>query len=255
MGIDLNEPSISSFGEFKVFKPITNEVTISNPLHAWLLMGVLIFVVVRPKSVSEGMKLLILLGAATFVLMSLAFKWQIFGGRFQLTFFNLMMPVVGIVLAQKLKRHWIWVISICFAIASLPWLLSIQSRPILSTEQSTSASILAIERESLYFANGRYLENPYQDMTTLILQADCKAVGIFIPGAGAEYPIWALLGAPNRDLRIEWIVAGTPSQVYRDQTFEPCALICDGCPTEWEDFNGIPISYNRSGYRLYMDHP
>jgi hypothetical protein len=49
-----------------------------------------------------------------------------------------------------------------------------------------------------------------------------------ISGAGAEYPYWLLLGAPRDDLRIEWIVAGTPSAQYSDPEL-PCAIICDTC--------------------------
>jgi hypothetical protein len=92
-------------------------------------------------------------------------------------------------------------------------------------------------------------------MTDTIQEADCTKVGIMLSGSGAEYPLWVLLGAPNPDLEIEWIVSGTPSENYRQDDFQPCAVICEKCPQEWEQFSGLPLLYQNGNFRLYhVDH-
>jgi hypothetical protein len=115
--------------------------------------------------------------------------------------------------------------------------------------------VLTTPRQDLYFANGEYLKVPYLEMSSTIKGAGCKAVGISIPGASAEYPIWVLLGAPDQNLQIEWIVSGTPSARYEDASFKPCAVICDSCPGSWETVRGLPLTYDRPPFRLYLDGP
>lgn len=87
-------------------------------------------------------------------------------------------------------------------------------------------------RQKLYFANGTYLFEPYNDLTRKIKEAHCDEVGIMLSGNGFEYPLWVLLGAPRETLEIEWIVAGTPSALYEDPNLTPCAVICENCPQD-----------------------
>jgi hypothetical protein len=90
-----------------------------------------------------------------------------------------------------------------------------------------------------------------KSVTGIILNSQCRDVGIAISGAGAEYPYWVLLGAPRHDLRIEWIVAGTPSAQYSDPYFQPCAVICDTCGDE-QLFRGLPLLTQFRDINLYM---
>ncbi len=77
-----------------------------------------------------------------------------------------------------------------------------------------------------------------------------------LSGSGAEYPLWVLLGSPDPDLEMEWIVSGTPSETYRQEDFQPCAVICEKCPEEWERFRDLPLSYQNGNFRLFiMDDP
>jgi hypothetical protein len=78
-------------------------------------------------------------------------------------------------------------------------------------------------------------------------------VGVLISGGGADYPLWVLIGAPDADLRLEWIISGPPSTRYRDMSFEPCALVCERCPQEWEMYRDLPLVYGHSNFRLYLD--
>jgi len=163
-----------------------------------------------------------------------------------------MVPVMGIILSERISPRMLWVLALLLPVCAAPWLFSIQSRPLIATSESSSESILTADRESLYFANGRYLEIPYQEMTGLIRESSCTSVGISLPGGAAEYPLWALLGAPASNYRIGWIVADTPSEKYSDILFNPCAVICESCPDEWETFRDLPMVYEKGPYRLYL---
>jgi hypothetical protein len=93
----------------------------------------------------------------------------------------------------------------------------------------------------------------YELIAETIVAARCQAVGLMLAGDGAEYPFWVFLGAPRSDVRIEWIVAGTPSARYVDPDFEPCAVVCDrSCPSEWTRVRDIPLHMELSGYRLFL---
>lgn len=64
---------------------------------------------------------------------------------------------------------------------------------------------------------------------------------MMLSGNSAEYPFWVLLGAPRKDLLIEWIVGGDLYQHYKDPNFHPCAIICESCPVEWDMLRGLPV--------------
>ena len=131
--------------------------------------------------------------------------------------------------------------------------MSVQSRPILPDDESRVGSVLVESRQDLYFGNGPYYQDPYIIITKRIMDAECESVGLALSGSSAEYLFWVLLGAPRKDLRIEWIVSGTPSARFVDPGFQACAVICDNtCPPEWDKVNSLPLTYHSSGYRLFM---
>jgi hypothetical protein len=91
------------------------------------------------------------------------------------------------------------------------------------------------------------------EITQSIRQKECQTIGLSLSGAAAEYPWWVMLGAPSRDLLIEWLVAGAPSSKYAPGDFSPCAVICDkSCPDEWTSVHGLPLAYQRAGFRLFI---
>ena len=251
MKLDVNDPRTTSVGAFKISAPTTNETSAGNSLHAWLSVPVLLLLLARPAR--TPLRIYALLVLLTFLIFSLVFKWQIFGSRYHMPFFLLFSPIFGMV-AERLGRSPVHVgLVIVFSVASWPWLLSIDSRPVVSRENiSNSASIFQASRRELYFSNAPYLRQPYEEMATLIKQRGCAEVGVSLVGAGLEYPIWVVLGAPDPALRLEWIVAGTPSEIYRDPNANPCAVICQHCPVS-NLYAGLPLIYQRTEFSLFMD--
>jgi hypothetical protein len=252
LGVDVNDPRTTAQGEFNIGNLTTNEDVTFNPLHTLLIGIVLIASLVLCKRAGRKLMIyqaLVILGFVTF---SFVFKWQIFGSRLLLPFFLLYAPVVGTFISLLVPAWAVSVVGVSLAASSFMWLVSIYPRPLIPLPGKTEwPSVLTASRERMYFTSIPGSYEPMKSITGRILDAGCEEVGIAISGAGAEYPYWVLLGAPRDDLRIEWIVAGTPSARYTDPIFKPCAVICDTCD-DAPSYRGLPLVAVQSKIRLYL---
>jgi hypothetical protein len=252
MGIHINDPDTTVTGSYGVNKPTTQEDLVGNPLHA-LIISIVMVVILIARRVRRSIAFVYALTvASTFLLFSLLFKWQIFGSRYHLPFFVLFAPAVGYILCKVLSPNFARLIAVIITVTAWPWLMNINSRPIIPNENSSVESVFKESRQSLLYANDRRMLTPHTTMVEMIQGRDCKAVGLMLAGGGAEYPFWELLGAPDDELYIEWIVSGTPSERYRSPNFQPCAVICESCPNEWKQTQGLPLEYRKAGYRLFI---
>ena len=251
MGLDVNDPRTTAFGEYKVRLTSTHEDTAGNGLHMLLILGFYLALLIRRRDWPFGVRYLAVCAGMGFVLFSLLYKWLMFGSRLQLPFFLIFAPILGWWLSRW-KPVWSRIaVSLLFA-ACLPWLLSLDSRPLIpNPNRSFVGSILTTSRRTLTFANGLYLLDPMAEMVESIKAAGCREVGILLEGNSVEYPLWVLLDAQEEGVHIEWIVAGTPSAQLEDPAFEPCAVICENCPQEWSTIRGLPLVYRQSVFSLY----
>ncbi len=250
IGVDLNDPRTTAIGEFTPFTPMTEETRSTNWYHAWLylLSGALMIVGFR-----RFRSLVFVYAAAalaTFVLFCFVFKWQVFSSRLLLPFFVLLAPVAARAVTAWFPSWLVGVLGAAILVACWPWLTGIDNRPLLPKAGSV-VTILNTPREDLYAWPGSIA--PHQAVAERILAQGCSTVGIAISGAGAEYPFWAFLGAPRSDLRIDWIVSGTPSGKYEDPDFAPCAVICDwSCPADSTTIRGLVLADTIGGLRLFL---
>ena len=252
MGIGVSDPDTTATGSFNVGRPSTHEDLVGNPLQALLILILFFLILVVRRIRNTSTLMYVITVATTFLTFSLLFKWQIFGSRYHLPFFVLFAPAVGFSLSRLLSPNVARIIVLILAVTSWPWLVSINSRPLIPTENSYVGSILFEPREKLLFANGLFMMEAHKDMAEMIREQECRNVGLMLSGGGAEYTFWVLLGAPDPDLYMEWIVSGPPSERLRSPDFEPCAVICERCPEEWEQTRGLPIRYRGAGYRLFI---
>ena len=254
LGIDPNDPRTTSTGTFRVRAPSTHEDLAANPLHfafgALVLAGLLWR---RPT----GWRQLAAYAAAIsagLLLFCWAFKWQAFGSRYLVPMFVVYVPVTATGMERLLQGRAVWAVALVFAVASWPWLTGIDSRPLVRRPDSLVGSVLIEPRQTLHFANAAYLQDALSSVGGLIVDAGCSTVGIALSGNAPEYLVWVVMGAPRPDLRVEWIVGGTPSARYADPSFAPCAVICDeSCPADWTTIRGLPLAYERAGYRLFLE--
>lgn len=254
IGLDVNDPRMTAHGAFKIATPTTNEDRAGNPLQAYALVGLVAFAArKRPAGLSTVLAYGFALAASVLVL-SYLFKWQIFATRYHLMFFVLAAPIAGLFMERLLSSRWVILLLVLMVLASVPWLLQIKSRPLVPVPgESYVGSIFTESRAVLYLANGTNLIEPYMEITNRILRADCNQVGLLLSGNAAEYPLWAYLQAPDKNLEIEWIVSGTPSEQYADPDFSPCAVICEGCPADWTEIRSLPLDYEVGQLQLYLD--
>ncbi|UCF60776.1 MAG: hypothetical protein JSV37_13615 [Anaerolineaceae bacterium] len=254
IGLDVDDPRITAITNYKVSKPTTNEDKTSNPLHALLILIVFFVLLIRRKEIEPEVIVLSLVVTVTFPTFSSLIKWMVFNTRLHLPFFVLYAPIVGYSLDRFLKPSGVRTLAAILLFASWPWLMSIHSRPLITNSKSFVDSVLVTPREDLYFANGWHLREPYLEMAEVIKESGCSSIGILLPGNGAEYPLWALLGAPRNAPRIEWIDAGITSK-YTDPDFVPCAVICQVCSEDETYFNELPRRYKHHAtkFQLFLD--
>jgi hypothetical protein len=252
LGLGLEDPATTSTGYFSIIPPNTGEDIAGNPLHAYLILIVSFLTLLVPRARNGPTLVYGLLVTSTFLLYCLMFKWQVFGSRLHLPFFVLFAPAVGIGLARLLTPQVARLVAILMLVASWSWLVSIDSRPLIPTDLSLVRSVLEETHQELYFANANHLVGPFTDMVNIIEESECKTVALMLSGGEAEYPLWVLLGAPDPELHLEWIVSDTPSKRYRNPDFQPCALICGSCPEDWESIRGLPLAFRDSGFRLFI---
>jgi hypothetical protein len=253
LGIDVNDARTTAHGVFKVREPTTNEDRAGNPLHFYLLVFLVGSMLWRRHEVPRIVWLYLLLLALGLVTLSYLFKWQIFATRYHLPLFVLAAPAAGYLMERIAPGGWILTFGSILMLASLPWLLQVQSRPLIPAEgDSYAGSVLTEPREVLMLANGRNLLEPYRELTRNIRESGCKEVGISLSGNAAEYPLWALLGAPASGVEIQWIVKGTPSEQYSQTDYEPCAIICEACPGDQERRRGLPRFGQWGDFTLFL---
>jgi hypothetical protein len=252
MDIGIADPRTSVHDTFAIRTPSTDEKKAGNFYHGILILGVLVILGIGSKKDNKQIWIYTLTVLFTFVVLSTAYKFSIFGSRYHLTFFVLSAPFVGYVLEKYTSNIFLTLLGCFLFISSWNWLVGIDQRPIWPKEE-VGMSLLESTRQDLYFPQDLPIRERYQELTTLIQANRCNQIGIMLRGGNAEYPIWVYLGAPAEDLRIEWIVEGTPSASYKFENFKPCAVICDtSCPKEWDMVKDLPLFENKEGYRLYM---
>ncbi len=253
LGVDPNDPRTTAAGQFRIHPPGLSENRTANPLHALLAAATVLLLVARRHGLPRAVWVLAGVVAGSVVAFGALYKWLPFNARLHTPAFVLFAPIAGCVLGTLRSERWARWIGATLILACLPWVLGLRTRPWIGLSDAESPrSVLTEERERLYFAGGPYLEGPYRTMVSEIERAGCDRVGIMLSGDNAEYPLWVLLGAPRQRLRLEWIVSGTPSARYTDPRFQPCAVICQDCPTEMLEVRRLPLHLRTQGYQLFL---
>lgn len=232
LDLSVDDPRTTFDGPFFIPEVNTSERTSGNPLHAAIIVVSFIAVVGIVILGKDDPEILIYASAVFFsmLLFSYLLKWQSAGGRLQLPFFVLFAPLVGLFLDKLQKFQLETAVAAVLLFYAIPWLFQTQERPILPNPPQTYAiGIFDNQRELLYFATLPAEMETYRQMTGEIRAADITLVGLDLNVDSKEYLIWMLLGAPDADLRIEWVTTDTPSQDLVDKTFVPEAIICEDC--------------------------
>lgn len=254
MGIDPNDPSTSTHGDFAVYSPTQSETRANGLLHAVLVLVALIGLsglAIGRWNRYRWALLYVWMAVFGFVIFSMAFKFSTFGSRYELPFFVVVSPVVAWLIDRPGKPAFTAALALGLTLYAWPWLVDINQRPLLPDENGLS--VVTEPRIDQYFINAPGLEQPYQQASAAIKAASCDAVGLMLGGDAAEYPLWVTMGEPGSKVKMEWIVSGVPSARYRDPAFSPCAVVCDvSCPGGVATKSGLPLAMNEGGIRLFI---
>jgi hypothetical protein len=249
--IDPNDDRTTAFSEWtRVGGMSLSEVRTGNTLHLGLLLATLAALLLLRNRMARQVWLYAGMLLLTLLLYSLLFKWQVFGNRLHLPYFLLACPLIAAILGSFASPSAVAAVGTAALVLAWPWATHLTSRPLLPSD--SERSVLHAPRLEQTFRHSPGLARLYPNLTVPILSQECTQVGIALLGDGAEYPLWTMLGAPRQDLRIEWLVAGTPSARFADPSFEPCAVICQGCPPEDVQLRGLPVFLQQDQYTLYM---
>ena len=159
---------------------------------------------------------------AGFLLFSLILKHQVWGSRLLLPSFILWSPAIVVIIPQVNSLAVKAVVVIAWII-SLLWVFGNVSRPIDLQEISQGV----LDREVVYFANGKGVAVAAQQMVDEIIISECQNVGLKIGDDSWEYPIWMLLNNRHWEGLIQHVLVTNPSSILEDRSFDPCAIITD----------------------------
>ncbi len=256
MGVDPNDPRTTSAGTWDIRRPTTEEATAGNSAHAYLFLLVGCLALAYRRKTALEFRIYTAAVLASFVVFCFLFKWQVFSGRYHLPFFVLFSPVAGLALGDWIPANSGRALAAILVVLSYPWVLSVQERPLLPLEgMAMTGSVLVEPRTAMYLYGDSQRIDAYETMALMVQSVHCSRVGVMLPGDSPEYVVWVVFGKPTRAIRIEWLVAGTPSARYRIPGFQPCAVICQDCPDEWTPGGGLAVVYDSPPFLLYLGNP
>ena len=230
-----------------------HEDTAGSPIHFVLIllsMGIVSYRAIRGQFRFGLIYSLIL--AASFILVSLVSSGgDIFAIRYQLGFFLLGVPLVG-VLFSSWKRLWP-VMAISLMLYSVPYILVSNMRPVIGhiPWPTRVESVFTAKKEDLLFAINPQAQDEYEQIAQRITAGDCRDVGLSFYGRNIEYQLWYLLDAPQSGIVIQHLVSMSEFDRYKDPDFEPCAVVCTDCDSLPEEYK-LPVLFDYGHVRLYM---
>ena len=256
LGLNIADPRTTLSDDFRIPEVNTSETTSGNPVHAAMIVFGLTAVVGMVLLGKQDPDILVYSTAIFFsVLMFCYFlKWQPQGGRLQLPFFILFAPIIAVILDRLEKFELETVLAGLLLAYAMIWLFQTQERPVIpDADRTYPVSVFGEDRESLYFATHPEDEAVYRAITGAINDRRINAIGLNLTDTSEEYPFWALLGAPDENLHIEWVDVETASAKYLSDQFSPQAIICENCAREdvvryTENYEVI----NFSGFDLFL---
>ncbi len=170
---------------------------------------------------------------------------SIWGIRFQLSFFVLSAPVIGVGLSYHRVR-WIGsAAAVALLLYSLPYVLLNNTRPVIGLPPwpTRIESIFATPQEDILLAIDPTLRHSYIEGANAVEQWECRSVGLRLNSNDLEYAFWWLLDAPQSGVRLETIYTYPYLERYVDPAFKPCAIICTICGERLQ-LHGLPRVMN-----------
>jgi hypothetical protein len=236
LGIDANDRRTTFKDlEFRIPDLSTHEDWAGNPLHATVFIVSFMVAaslgIARRKSDGQWKEVALyaLSCAAAFALFASLVQWQLWHSRLHTPVFILFTPVAGRLLGGIRWRAAHVAAAILLTAAAIPWALSNVSRPLFPMDRFTrNSSVFTLARKDQYFINAGQNRDGYERAARCILDAGCRSIGVLAEDEVWEYPLWAYLSGPGKELRLEHLELPADNPSARLSThlrdFVPCAL-------------------------------
>ncbi|OFV81492.1 MAG: hypothetical protein A2W26_00495, partial [Acidobacteria bacterium RBG_16_64_8] len=230
-----------------------HEDTAGNLLHLGLFVAALPVLIVGAARRRDwaAVEYALVVSAGFVGLALITYSVDLFGIRYQLPFFVLAAPIVGLALSWIGKPGITLAAALFLLLAAAPYVLLNNTRPLIGTRPRTRVgSVLTTPAVDLLFAHVPEQKDAYLAAADSIRASSCRAVGLEIPPSQLEYLIWWVLDAPQSGIRLETLSSSPYLGRYLDPTFRPCAVVCVGCSGAGE-WRGLPLGEDFGYFRLY----
>ena len=223
-----------------------HEDTAGSPIHLTLILVVIVLSLYRGIRGQFRFGLIYpLILVSSFLLVSLvSARGDIFGIRYQLGFFLLGVPIVGVLFPS---REGLWFVSIAFLLLySTPYILLSNMRPVIGHKPWPTRvdSVFTASKVDLLFAINPDDEQKFIQISGQIRNAGCDTVGLSYSRNSLEYQIWYLLDAPQSGVSIRHLASAPEFVSQGEDSYMPCAVICNEC-------DAIPYEYRLPSESIY----
>ena len=221
-------PEQTTWGDFDIPAPSTNEDIAGNPLHLLLILGIfaMFFFTLRNRASrksAEPVWAYTLTVTAAFLLFCGYFKWQLFHSRLHLPLFLLSMPVAGLMIAKARQKAWVLVLVLILTLAAYPPLFFNERRPLLAKK-----NIFNTSRLEQYFFYRKFMLLPYAVTAQYVSARGWKDVGLLLAGDDWEYPLWVFLQFKQPGIHLRHVnVKNVSGSLASDAGKNPPAVISE----------------------------
>jgi hypothetical protein len=231
LGVDPEDPGLAfqNGPSFEVPVPTLGDGT-GNPVHFVLALVALLALISRRRRERYGP--VVPYAACTllgFVLLSYLVRWHAANTRYHLPTFVLASPLIAIALAGIRRQRLAVLVPLGAALASLPWLLAAQSRPLvqLGAKAPGQQSVLSGRRDDMYFNGSIEAEREMDFAAAAVREARCTNVGLIERWNDLEYPLWVRIGAPGKARVHHVLVDNATRTVVEDpaRAARPCIVL------------------------------
>jgi 4-amino-4-deoxy-L-arabinose transferase-like glycosyltransferase len=239
LGLDMDDPRTTYPGSrFEEGWPRFDEGLAGSPLHLLLIVCGGMALCIHPRL--RRQRVLVVYAVCVgvmYVLFIMLFKWQPWHTRLHIPGFVLSASLVGVVLSNLVSLRALRVLGALLLLASLPWLLLGDLRPVLGSE-----NVFMTLRDDLYFAVFERRQAAYEEVAHIVEERRCDRVGLVTDDQEFEYPLWATLGNFGQGAPwIEHVFVENETRRIADQTphaqFDPCLIVTLGqqATARWGD--------------------
>jgi hypothetical protein len=250
-------PGLFDDGYIAIMKTLAwnHEDTAGNPVQVFLVPIMLVPLAiagVRTRQTLAVRYAIVAVGAYALLPFVVSAGGGPWGIRYQLPFFVLWGPAVGITLSH-FRRDWAThALTVFLLLLTVPYLLLNNTRPIIGHRPwpTRTESIFVADKADLLLAIVPEAKESFVGAIDVIKALDCKQVGLRLNSSELEYAFWWLLDAPQSGVKMEILYTYPVLERYIDHSFKPCAIICTICG-ERTTLHGLPLVADFGYSRVY----